>query len=108
MAFDPTGGAGRTGRLALTAAAFVFLAVFLVVPLAVVFSEALAKGISAYRDALAVPDALAAVRLTLLGQSVAFSTSCDSLSLDGSTLIGRQTAVNLGAQPKHDLQIACP
>src|SRR5439155_17051655 len=48
------------------------------------------------------------VRLTLLGQSVAFSTSCDSLSLDGSTLIGRQTAVNLGAQPKHDLQIACP
>jgi hypothetical protein len=48
-----------------------------------------------------------AIRLTLLGQSVAFSASCDSLSLDGATLIGRQTAFNLGGQPKHDLQIAC-
>jgi hypothetical protein len=47
------------------------------------------------------------IKLTLLGQSVAFAASCDSLSLDGSTLMGRQTTVNLGAQPKHDLQIAC-
>ncbi|HEX3498616.1 MAG TPA: sulfate/thiosulfate ABC transporter permease CysW, partial [Stellaceae bacterium] len=59
------------GRRVLIAAAAVFLAVFLVVPLAVVFSEALAKGLVAYRDALAAPDARAAVRLTLLVAAIA-------------------------------------
>jgi sulfate transport system permease protein len=66
MGFDASRGAGHAGRLALIAAAAAFLAVFLVVPLAVVFNEALAKGFAAYRDALAAPDALASVRLTLL------------------------------------------
>jgi hypothetical protein len=47
------------------------------------------------------------IRVTLVGQSVAFSAACDSLSLDGSTLLGRQTTFNLGAQPTHELQIAC-
>jgi sulfate/thiosulfate transport system permease protein len=58
-------------RLILIAVAAAFLAVFLVVPLVVVFSEALAKGFAAYRDALAAPDALAAVRLTLLVAAIA-------------------------------------
>jgi sulfate transport system permease protein len=64
-------GASRVGRLALVAAAAAFLAFFLVVPLAIVFTEALAKGLAAYRDALVAPDALASVRLTLLVAAIA-------------------------------------
>jgi sulfate transport system permease protein len=75
MAYDPARDAGgeprSAGRLALIAAAGAFLAVFLVLPLAVVFSEALAKGWTPFRNALAAPDALAAIRLTLLVAAIA-------------------------------------
>jgi sulfate/thiosulfate transport system permease protein len=54
------------GRLVLILVAGLFLVAFLLVPLAVVFSEAFAKGIGAYLDALQQPDALAAIGLTLL------------------------------------------
>ncbi|AXE31328.1 sulfate ABC transporter permease subunit CysW [Chromobacterium phragmitis] len=47
-----------------------FFAVFLLLPLIVVFAEALAKGWRTYLTALAEPDALAAVRLTLLAAAV--------------------------------------
>ncbi|MGI9134154.1 MAG: sulfate ABC transporter permease subunit CysW, partial [Rhodoferax sp.] len=47
-----------------TALAFVFL--FLLLPLAAVFTEALRKGFDAYLDALKEPDAWSAIRLTLL------------------------------------------
>jgi sulfate transport system permease protein len=63
--------ARRLRRLVLIAAAASFLMVFLVVPLAVVFGEALAKGLPPYLDALAAPDARAAVRLTLLVAAIA-------------------------------------
>ncbi|HXX10585.1 MAG TPA: sulfate ABC transporter permease subunit CysW [Burkholderiales bacterium] len=53
-------------RWVLIGVALAFLAVFLVVPLAAVFSEALRKGVEAYFAALTEPDALAAIRLTLL------------------------------------------
>lgn len=43
-----------------------FLAVFLALPLAVVFSEALAKGWKVYLESIREPDALAAIQLTLL------------------------------------------
>ncbi|WP_293761767.1 sulfate ABC transporter permease subunit CysW [uncultured Aquitalea sp.] len=43
-----------------------FFFVFLLLPLFVVFSEALAKGWRVYADALLEPDALSAVKLTLL------------------------------------------
>ncbi|POA98799.1 sulfate ABC transporter permease subunit CysW [Chromobacterium sinusclupearum] len=43
-----------------------FFAIFLLLPLIVVFAEALAKGWETYLSALAEPDALSAVRLTLL------------------------------------------
>ncbi|TIR66742.1 MAG: sulfate/thiosulfate ABC transporter permease CysW, partial [Mesorhizobium sp.] len=46
--------------------AFAFLAVFLLLPLIVVFHEALSKGIGAYTEALASPDTRSAIRLTLL------------------------------------------
>ncbi len=69
MASDSS--SGRFRRFALIAVAFLYLAIFLVVPLIAVFSEALAKGLEAYRDALAQPDALAAVKLTLLVAAIA-------------------------------------
>ncbi|MBS0396310.1 MAG: sulfate ABC transporter permease subunit CysW [Proteobacteria bacterium] len=57
--------ARRTVRLLLIALAVAYLAVFLILPFAVVFGQALARGIGPYFDALADPMALAAVRLTL-------------------------------------------
>jgi sulfate transport system permease protein len=52
-------------RRALTAIALGFLALFLFLPLASVFTEALRKGWSLYWEALQDPDARAAIRLTL-------------------------------------------
>jgi sulfate/thiosulfate transport system permease protein len=52
-----------------TALAFMFL--FLVLPLAAVFTEALRKGWDAYWEALQEPDAWSAIRLTLLTAAVA-------------------------------------
>jgi len=46
--------------------ALVFLAFFLVLPLAVVFAQALEKGLGYYAQSIREPDALAAIRLTLL------------------------------------------
>ena len=50
----------------LIAAALAFMVLFLVLPLAAVFTEALRKGWSAYAEALREPDAWSAIRLTLL------------------------------------------
>src|SRR5215218_4231430 len=52
-------------RIALTAVVLAFLGLFLVLPLAAVFVEALRKGATAYFASLSDPDALAAIRLTL-------------------------------------------
>ncbi|MEN9314040.1 MAG: Sulfate transport system permease protein CysW [Pseudomonadota bacterium] len=61
----------RWVRWTLTGLALVFMGLFLVLPLAAVFTEALRKGWDAYRDALMEPDAWAAIRLTLLTAAVA-------------------------------------
>jgi sulfate transport system permease protein len=58
-------------ELALTTVAVGFLVVFLVLPLAAVFVQALEKGWSAYLAALVEPMALSALRLTLLTAGVA-------------------------------------
>ena len=58
-------------RWSLIAITVVFLSVFLLMPLAVVFASALAKGVSVYIAALREPDALAAIRLTLLAAGIA-------------------------------------
>ena len=50
----------------LIAVALAFLAFFLVLPLVVVFAEALRKGLGFYLASVRDPDALAAIRLTLL------------------------------------------
>lgn len=53
-------------RIVLIAIAVTFLTVFVVLPLVVVFAGAFAKGVDAYLAALAEPEALSAIRLTLL------------------------------------------
>lgn len=53
-------------RYILTAVALVFMLLFLMLPLAAVFAEALRKGFEAYFEALQEPDAWSAIRLTLL------------------------------------------
>ena len=58
-------------RWLLIALALAFLSVFLFVPLAAVFTEALRKGFGAYIGAVTEPDALAAIRLTLIAAAVA-------------------------------------
>ncbi len=57
-------------RRALIGLALAFMTLFLFVPLATVFAEALAKGWQAYRTAILEPDALAAIRLTLLAAAI--------------------------------------
>ena len=58
-------------RRILIGTALVFLAAFLLLPLAIIFTEAFAKGTKMYFAALREPDALAAVRLTLLVAAIA-------------------------------------
>lgn len=58
-------------RYALTGLALAFMALFLLLPLAAVFTEALRNGWGAYLEALKDPDAWSAIRLTLLTALVA-------------------------------------
>ncbi|HEY6180807.1 MAG TPA: sulfate ABC transporter permease subunit CysW [Terriglobales bacterium] len=58
-------------RWILTGIALLFLGVFIFMPLAVVFVEALRKGLSAYWDGLTQPDALSAIKLTLIAAGIA-------------------------------------
>jgi sulfate transport system permease protein len=58
-------------RLGLIGLALAFMFLFLVLPLAAVFTEALRKGWDAYWAALMEPDAWSAIRLTLLTAAVA-------------------------------------
>lgn len=53
-------------RIAIIALAILFLSAFVVLPLVMVFAQAFSKGVLAYFDALAEPEALAAIKLTLL------------------------------------------
>lgn len=57
-------------RWALIGTALVFLGLFLIVPVAVVFTQALAKGLALYWGAIREPDTRAAIRLTLLAAAI--------------------------------------
>jgi len=57
-------------RWLLTATALIFLGLFLFVPLAAVFSQALEKGVGAYFAAISEPDAVAAIKLTLIAAGI--------------------------------------
>src|ERR1700690_4418965 len=58
-------------RWTLIGVAVFFLALFIFLPLAIVFSQAFAKGVGVYWASLRTPDALAAIRLTLLAAGIA-------------------------------------
>jgi sulfate transport system permease protein len=62
---------GPAVRWLLIAAALAFLALFLLLPLVAVFVEALREGLGPYLGAVSEPDALAAIRLTLLVAAIA-------------------------------------
>ena len=64
-------GEGTFVKWLLIGLALGFLGLFLLVPLAAVFYEALRKGVGAYFAALAEPDALSAIKLTLLAAAIA-------------------------------------
>ena len=70
---DPTRLASQRGteespliKWSLIAAALAFCLVFLLLPLANVFAQALAKGVRVYWDSLCNPDSWSAIRLTLI------------------------------------------
>ncbi|HZO46136.1 MAG TPA: sulfate ABC transporter permease subunit CysW [Xanthobacteraceae bacterium] len=67
---EPTTEA-RPVRGLLIAITLIFLGVFLLFPLVVVFTEALGRGVFAYFSALADPDAVASIQLTLLVAAIA-------------------------------------
>ncbi len=71
--FSPVtqGRDARWVRYALVTIALAFLTVFLFVPLAFVLVEGLRKGVGAFLAAVTEPDALAAIRLTLLTAAIA-------------------------------------
>jgi sulfate/thiosulfate transport system permease protein len=64
-------GESRAVRWTLIVVALSFLAFTLLLPLALVFQQAFAKGLSAYLDAVKEPDTLSAASLTLLIASIA-------------------------------------
>src|SRR5262245_24250354 len=57
-------------RWAAIGIAVAFLALFIVVPLVNVFAQAFSRGLSAYFSAITHPDALAAMRLTLIAAAI--------------------------------------
>jgi sulfate/thiosulfate transport system permease protein len=78
----------RVTRIVLTAITVALLGMMLVLPLAVVFTEALSHGWAAVGDALAEPEALTSIELTLLVASVSvpLNTVC---GLAAAWCIGR-------------------
>ena len=58
-------------RVALTAFTLVFVGLFILLPLAAVFAEAFRKGFDVYFAAIVDPEALNAIRLTLLTAAIA-------------------------------------
>jgi sulfate transport system permease protein len=58
-------------RVVLIVVALAFIGLFLVAPLVAVFSQALAKGVKTYLAALHEPDALSAIKLTLIAAGIA-------------------------------------
>jgi sulfate/thiosulfate transport system permease protein len=61
----------RRVRFALILVAVAFLVLFLLLPLFAVFSEALRAGLEGYWQAISTPDAVAAIKLTLLVAAIA-------------------------------------
>jgi sulfate transport system permease protein len=73
VAARPVRGEHALVRWSIIVVSLAFLTVFLMLPLAVVFIQAFSKGIAPYLGALTHPDALAAIRLTLLVAAISVS-----------------------------------
>jgi sulfate transport system permease protein len=58
-------------RIVLVLIAIAFLAFFLVIPLAAVFTQAFEKGVGEFLNAIKEPDAISAIKLTLLTAGIA-------------------------------------
>lgn len=67
----PIGWPRRLGHGALILVALVFLVLFLVLPLATVFVEAFRQGFAAYVATIKQPEAMAAIRLTVIVAAIA-------------------------------------
>ncbi len=66
----PAHGDSPLVRRTLIAVALGFLGLFLILPLVLIFSQALAEGVRVYFDAIREPDSLAAIRLTLVTAAI--------------------------------------
>jgi sulfate transport system permease protein len=87
-------------RIVLTLTALAFLAAFLVVPLAVIFAEALSRGFGAYLEALSDPEAQNALALTgfIVLIAVPLNTVfgiCAAWAIARFTFPGKQALVTL-------------
>lgn len=65
----------RLLRILVIASAIAFLSVFVLLPLILVFVTALAKGVSAYFDALSAPETISAILLTLTTALISVSAN---------------------------------
>jgi sulfate transport system permease protein len=65
----------RAARIVLIAIALVFFALFVFLPLLVVFIEAFQEGLAGFAAALVDPDALAAIRLTLIVAAISVTAN---------------------------------
>src|ERR1044071_9272819 len=68
---EPVASEGTGTRVVLIGIAIAFLALFLVLPLIAVFTQALSKGLDAFLAAFREPDAGSAIRLTLTVAAIA-------------------------------------
>jgi sulfate/thiosulfate transport system permease protein len=64
-------GESPLARWALITIALLFLGIFLLMPLIAVFAEALAKGVAPFFEAIVEPDAITAIKLTLMVAAIA-------------------------------------
>lgn len=60
----------RAVRWLMIGTTFLFLGLFLIIPLAAVFSQALQKGLDVYLAAIIEPDAISAIQLTVVAAAV--------------------------------------
>jgi sulfate transport system permease protein len=71
----PIGGESKITRVVLIAVAVGYVALVLVLPLASVFVQALDKGWRVYLESIREPDALAAIKLTLITAGIAVTAN---------------------------------
>src|SRR5271165_77255 len=67
----PATGESALVRSLLIGVTVIFLALFLLAPLALIFATAFGQGVAAYFRSFANPDTLSAIRLTLLAAAIA-------------------------------------